>query len=227
VAILLMSKDKYYKQLTEAGLFQGFETDEVSSMINCLKPRFADFEKGQAVALHGNDFTGVGIVVCGKVKIQKETISGKMILLDELGPCEMFGAGLSISKITKMPVSIWAAVETAVLFFDLNRLIFTCSSECTFHKRLIRNMFVVMSSKIVEKTKKITILKNATTRDKLMAFFEIQMEEANSRQFTITLNRNELADYIGSNRSAMSRELHNMRNEGIIEFNGNHFYILK
>jgi len=219
--------EKYFSKLAQSGLFGGFSVNEISDMAACLGAKVAAYEKGRAIFMQGDEIPDVGIIIEGRVKIQKENVSGKTIMLDELGPGEIFGAGFCACDTAKMPVGVWAAVDTVVMFVEYNRIITTCRSACEFHRRLIRNMFLIMSDKLASKSKKISILKNTTTKEKLMAFFEMQSEKSNSPEFVVEFSRGELAEYIGSNRSAMSRELHSMRAEGLIEFNGKHFKMIR
>ena len=218
---------EHIEKLKFAELFKGLNSEELSSITRCIHPKYAVFEKGTPIAMQGDMVPQAGIILHGKAVVQVEHISGDTLLLEEIKAFDMFAAAMAGSGVAKMPVSIWAATETAVFFFDINRTITTCKEDCYFHKKLVENMFRVLSKKLLSKTRQVSILKNTTTREKLMAFFEVEIEKARARHFTISLNRSELAGYIGVNRSSMSRELSNMQKEGLIEYKGNSFCVKK
>ena len=218
---------EYIEKLKLTELFKGLNSEELTSIARCIHPKYAVFEKGAPIAMQGDIVPQAGIILYGKAVIQVERISGDTLLLEEIKAFDMFAAAMTGSGVTKMPVSIWASTKTAVVFFDISRTIATCKEDCYFHKRLAENLFRVLSKKLLSKTRQVSILKNTTTREKLMAFFEVEMEKTGTRHFTISLNRSELAGYIGVNRSSMSRELSNMQKEGLIEYKGNSFCVNK
>lgn len=161
----------------------------------------------------------------GKAKIQTEDIKGNVAILEELNAGDIFGESSISTKSPKLPINIWSIMKTTVIFIDYNKIMSICPTDCEFHRRLVRNTLEMMAGKLITVNQKVAILQNQTIREKLMAFFETHMELSGSRRFSISLNRSALAEYIGTNRSALSRELCNMRNEGLIEFERNTFYV--
>lgn len=218
--------EKYLKLVKAVGLFQGFKEDEIIAMLKCLSPNFTVYSKDEAIALQDDEIFQAGIIIGGKATVQKEGVHGNLAILDELLPGDIFGKSFIGAKTVKMPASIWAVAQTTVIFFDYSRLFTTCPANCEFHRKLIGNIFESMSVKIISLNQKISVMKNSTIRGKLTAYFENRREASGSDTFTIPLNRSELAEYIGANRSAVSRELNNMQNDGLIEVRGNVFRIM-
>ena len=87
-------------------------------------------------------------------------------------------------------------------------------------------MLGLIASKNLMLTNKISHLVKRTTREKLLSYFSEQAERAGSSSFTIPYNRQELADYLSVDRSAMSTELGKLRDEGLLEFRKNEFTLL-
>jgi CRP-like cAMP-binding protein len=85
-------------------------------------------------------------------------------------------------------------------------------------------MLKLLAKKNLMLNQKIEILSKRTTKDKLTCYFDFIRGAA--KRFTIPFNREELARYLCVDRSAMSSELCKMRDEGLIEFNKNEFFIL-
>ena len=103
------------------------------------------------------------------------------------------------------------------------RIIETCSQSCIFHSQLIHNLLKIVARKNLMLNQKIDFISRRTTREKLMAYLTAQAKAADSRIFSIPYNRQELADYLGVERSAMSAELGKLKKEGTIDFHRNHF----
>jgi len=112
-----------------------------------------------------------------------------------------------------------------VLFIDYKKIVHTCSSACSFHNMLIENMIKVIAEKNLMLNQKLEYVSKGTTKDKLMMYLNVQAKKNNSKKFSIPFSRNELADFLCVDRSAMSRELCRLRDEGLINFNKNSFEI--
>ena len=113
-----------------------------------------------------------------------------------------------------------------IMFIDCKRIIKTCNNACVFHWNLIENMLSMIARKNIMLNQKMEILSKRTTREKLLAFFNTQVQMNHSKKFSIPYNREGLAFYLCVDRSALSRELSNMRDEGLLKFNKNEFEIL-
>ena len=108
------------------------------------------------------------------------------------------------------------AEEADVLFLDVGRVLTMCSSACAFHARLIRNLLAILARQNLQLTRKMEHITQKTTRKKLLSYLSFQAEREGSQAFRIPYNRQELADYLGVDRSAMSAELARMQREGIL-----------
>ena len=105
-----------------------------------------------------------------------------------------------------------------MLLLDINLMLRTCNKACQFHQRLISNLLKIIATKNMILTRKMSYITHKTIRGRLLAFLEDQAERAKSNIFEIPFNRNELADYLCVDRSAMSRELGRMKKEGLLDF---------
>ena len=102
-----------------------------------------------------------------------------------------------------------------------------CPSACAFHNRLIRNLLTLVSRKNFQLNRKLEHMSKRTTREKLLSYLSMESKKANASTFTIPFNRQQLADYLSVDRSAMSNELCKLRDAGILEFNKNTFTIFE
>lgn len=218
---------KYFEVLETNPLFKEIEVENLEKLLHCLSGKTTTYKKNDFILLWGDPVLFLGIVLTGSVKIIKEDLAGNINILATLGVNEVFAEALACTGIKESPVSVQAEEESEILFIDCRRIITSCSAACEFHTRLIENLLGLMAKKNIMLNQKIEILSKRTTREKLWMFFEIHSRMSNSKRFLIPYNREALAHYLGVDRSAMSRELCLMRDEGFIKFNKNEFEILK
>ena len=215
-----------YTQVLESNLlFQGIGTGELDDMLRCLDVRTARYPKDSAIFLTGNPPRWVGMVLKGTVQVVRDDIFGNRSILAKLLPGDLFGEAFACAESNALPVSVLAVTDCDVLLMDYRRIITTCSSSCVFHSRLIENMMRILAQKNLNLNQKIEILSTRSTREKVMAYLSIQAAGQGSSRFDIPFNRQELADYLSVERSALSRELGAMEREGLISFSKNSFQL--
>jgi len=205
-------------------LFGGIAYNEFERMFACLSARIARYKKNRIILLSGDAVAFVGLILSGGVRIIKEDENGNASILAELSAPEMFGEILACAGIKNSPVTIFAAADTEILMLDNKKIMTSCGAECPWHKRFIQNMLTMIAKKNFLLNRKIEILSKRTTREKLMCYFDLQRRGA--KKFAIPFNREELADYLCVDRSALSRELCKMRDLGLIRFHKSTFEIL-
>jgi len=215
---------KKYEIAKKSLLFQAINFSEFETMLTCLSSKTSTYKKGDIILLSGDLINFVGLILSGSIKIIKEDMNGKVTILTRLGVSEILGEVFACAEIFHSPVTVQAMEETEILFFDYNKVSTSCTNACHFHARLIKNMLRLLAQKNLMLTQKNEILSKRTTRDKLLCFFDFQRGSA--RKFTLPFNREEMANYLCVDRSAMSNELCKMRDDGLIKFNRNEFEIV-
>ena len=205
-------------------LWSGIGYSDFESMIKCMGAETRQYDKGDVVLLSGDTVNNIGFVVSGSVKVIKEDVDGNISILTELAASELFGEVFACAGIDHSPVTVQASDKCEIMFMNYRKVITSCSSACEFHSRLIDNMLKLIAQKNLLLNQKIEILSKRSTREKLLAFFD--MHRGAAKRFTIPFNREELAHYLSVDRSAMSNELCKMRDEGLIKFHKHDFEIL-
>ena len=211
--------------LSKSDLFRGVD-DDLEKIISCLNGAVKKYESGEILIHTDSLVTSIGIVLSGGAHITKEDIEGNRIIIANIEEGEMFGEAIAGSKAKKSPVTVITATGCEVIYIDINRVIMTCGSACPFHTQLIKNLIEIISAKNLFLNSRIDVLTQKTLRDKLIAFLGAEMKKRGSSQFSVNFSREELADFLFANRSAVSRELSLMQAEGLIKFNKNKFKIL-
>ncbi|MDD2497010.1 MAG: Crp/Fnr family transcriptional regulator [Desulfitobacteriaceae bacterium] len=199
-------------------LFQGINADELNIMFGCFKPRTARFRKNDCIAIAGERFNGIGVLLSGEVAVTKENAAGNRMILTVLSSGEIFGEMAAFSKFKVWPATIIAQKESIVLFLSSESIVGECEKRCAWHKRLVLNMLRILSDKALTLNKKLEYLSIKSMRGKISAFLLEQFKKTGQEVFIMPLKRSELADFLNVTRPALSREFCRMRDDGIIEF---------
>lgn len=218
---------QYLSVLKSTQLFFGLSEEEISSLLSCLNAKIKHFKKGEYVFSQGERLGDVTILVEGSLYIQKDDYWGNRSILGQVAPGEMFGESYVAPQSTPLLHDVIATEDSAVMFFDVKRILTTCSSACRFHTLVVQNMFFAISEKNRALVQKIGHMSKRTTREKLLSYLSEQAKKQQSSQFTIPFNRQQLADFLSVDRSAMSGELCKLRDEGLLSFKKNQFTLCK
>lgn len=210
-------------QILQDSVFTGITIDEIKEMLTCLSARERTFSKDEMIYSYGEHITCLGIVLEGSVHIVKEDFWGNANLMSECMPGDVFGEAYAITPSESLEMNIFAASECRVLFLEVAKVLSVCSSACEFHNRLIRNLLTLVSRKNFQLNRKLEHMSKRTTREKLLSYLSLESRKSGSASFTIPFNRQQLADYLSVDRSAMSNELCKLRDEGILTFQKNNF----
>lgn len=211
--------------LSKSKLFSGMGQEEIDSLLHCLGASFGKFEKGQFLLSEGDPIRQIGILFTGGADIIKEDAFGRRSIVNTIGPLDMFAEALVCAEVEESPVSVVANEEGWLCFIDYKRIITTCTSACGFHSRLIQNMLNIIATKNVMFNKKMDYLLIKSMRERITAYLLDQAKAKKNMSFTIPFNREDLADFLAVDRSALSRELSKMKSEGLIEYKKNNFQV--
>lgn len=218
--------EKYLEILKPCPLFAGIDECELQTLLGCLSAIERSYEKNDFIFMADDIVTVIGVVLSGSVHIIQEDFWGNRTILARIESGDLFGEAFSCAETEKLPVSVFAAEASGILLIDYHKIITACSSACTFHTGLIKNMLRILARKNVMLTQKIEFITQRTTRGKLLSYLSAQARQAGRGSFEIPFDRQQLAEYLSVDRSAMSNELSKMRDDGILKFHRNHFELI-
>lgn len=218
--------EKYIPILKRTQLFSGVGEEEIGAMLNCLQAKLCTYKKGEYVLRQGEHLDKILVLVGGKLHIQRDDYWGNRSIINMVSVGEMFGEAYVAPESGTLMNDVLAVEDSVVVFFDVKRIITVCSSACRFHSIVVQNLFFAISEKNRKLVQKITFMTKRTTREKLIAYLSEEAKRQNSSSFFIPFNRQQLADFLSVDRSAMSNELCKMRDEGLIEFEKSCFKLL-
>lgn len=214
-------------QCRDVPLFQHIDEAELTTLLSCLNARQQTVEKGDFILHQGQAPSQVGVVLEGQVHILKEDVFGNRTILASLSPPQVFAEVFSCAQVDRLPVSVQAATPCKLLMIDYRRIIHQCPAACNFHGRLIENMMRILAQKNLMLNRQIGHLSRRSTREKVLSYLAEQAQQQGTRHFTIPFSRQELADYLCVERSALSATLGNLQREGMIAFHRNAFELLR
>lgn len=211
---------------TSIPLFEGLTPKEIFKLLDCTNSHIKQFNKDEPIIWEGDSSNIVGVVVSGKVQVLKADFEGDLAIITEVIPGELFGEVFACANLPAMPVSVFSAEKSTIMLLDLKKMLNTCSNSCPFHSKVIQNLLQIISQKALTLNRRIEILSKRTTRDKLICYLSMEYNRNNRTKFEIPFNRQQLADYLCVERSALSAEMSRMKKEGIIDYRKNEFWLL-
>ena len=211
--------------LLTSPLFSGMSELEIERALKIFDAVEKQYAKNEIIAQTGTKLTRFGIVLEGTVQVNFIDIDGNLVLMASVTAGDAFAESLCWLKVQEIPVTITAFSDARVLWLDPSVLSSNCDDGLV---TMLRNRFVsILASKTLTMNDRVQVLSKPTLRQKIITFLSQYSNKNSSKTFSIPFDRESLALYLGVNRSALSRELSAMKNEGIIDFYKNTFKILK
>lgn len=214
---------KYIGVLKNAKLFAGVSETEIEAMLACLGATLGKYKKGEYVFRAGEHIRNIMVLVEGNLHIQRDDYWGNRFIINPISLGEMFGEAYVSPNSGTLLNDVVAVEDSTVIFFDVQRILAVCPAACKFHSLTIKNLFFAISDKNRKLMAKLGYISNRTTREKLLSYLSDEAKKQSSSTFVIPFNRQQLADFLSVDRSAMSNELCKMRDEGLLEFEKNKF----
>jgi len=216
---------EYIEVIKNIDLFAGIDKEDMTSMLDCVEAKARRFRKGDIILLAGDKPLYVGVVITGELHITREDIDGNRSLIASIPPGQAFAESLCCADVPESPVTVTAAAGSTVLMLNFSRLLRTCPNSCAFHSRLIQNMLELLAKKNLFLQSRMEIISLKTIRAKVVRYLQAFTRPPGT-EIMIPLNREQMADYLCVERSALSHELARMREDGIIDYRKNRFTFL-
>lgn len=217
--------EEYFPLLRRTQLFSGLTDAELAEMLVCLQGRQAAFYKGEYVYQQGERIGSITILLEGCLHIQSDDYWGNRSIISTLRAGEMFGAAYAVPEGEPLRNDVVAVEDSTVLFLEVRRLFTVCPSGCKFHALVVQNLFLALSAKNRSLMQKLDHITKRSTREKLISYLSEEARRCGSASFSIPFDRQQLADYLSVDRSAMSKELCRMRDDGLLSFEKKHFVL--
>lgn len=209
-----------------ADLFSGFDADELRRVTDCLGMRVRTFARGETLLASGERPRSVTLVLDGTVYASRLDEHGSRDLVAAIGMGEVFGENVLSEPDGASRVTVTGAVPGEVLELGMDKIVDPGGPLCELRSRVVENLLRIMAVRTRRLGAKLELLGTRSLRERIARFLHEEQECAGSPQFTIVFSRAELADYLGADRAALSRELARMKAAGLIDYHRNSFAVL-
>ncbi len=195
-------------------LFYGISNREKEKILAYLEAHTLTFKKNMTILGSVKQENIISIIVNGHLQIIKTDYNGNRTIMEELFENDIFGT--TISSINNDEYSIITKEDSKIIIIYFDEII-NNDLNYPYFNQFLKNLLNIITKKINSNNERMEILTNKTIRNKLLAYFRIMSRKNNSRVIYLPYNYIDLADYLAIDRSAMYRELKNLKEEGLIE----------
>jgi len=218
--------ENYNLLLQRSRLFDNISEDEMQKLYKCIDASRRLIEKDTFVFRAGDDARWVYLILSGSLHIVDEDFWGNRTIIETMESYTLFGEAYIMASVQTYLVSVIAGENSTILQIDPAKLLKTCPSECSCHIRLVENVAHILSEKIVRLTEKVGHIAQRSLREKILSYLSKCARKAQSNSFYIPYSRQQLADYLCVDRSALSHELSKLQKSEMIKYNKNYFELL-
>lgn len=206
-------------------VFYRIERGELKKLFMCLKVKEKTYTKDEYIYRAGDMIDSFGIITSGSANLLKDDAWGNAQILDHIGKGQIFAETYACIGTEPLMINVQASEETTAVFFNIRRLLEGCCSSCSFQGRLVRNLLQVMAQKNLNLTRKIDLITPKSIRERIMTYLSGEAVKQGQDAFRIPFNRQQMADYLSVDRSALSKELSKLKNDGFIDFKKDYFIL--
>jgi len=205
---------KLTAKLKNCDLFQNISEEEIKSILSSITYRTKSFSKNQVLAFEEDHITEIGIILHGQIEMQKIFSSSKTISITKMKSGDVFGEVIVFSNTKQYPVTIISTTHSIILFISKNDILKTCKLSTPF----LENLIGLLSQKTLLLSNKLTLLSYKTIREKIANYLLSEFKKENSLTIKLHTTKKKLSEHLGITRPSFSRELINMKEEGLIKY---------
>lgn len=210
--------------VTNAPIFSGISEKNAEKISKCFNAKFTYHDKGEIILSTDVVTERIGVIISGFVLITQTDLRGNRNIISIIGEGGVFAEAFAWSG-TTLDEDVEAGANCIIMWLDTKKFFSRCANACKFHDTFISNLQRVMAAKTLNMNLKIKHISQRSTRDKLLSFLSSESKKNGGGEFTITFSRQQLADYLCVDRSAMCAELSKLQKDGVINYNKNKFVI--
>lgn len=210
-------------QLSKCVLFKDIKKEDIINILNKVPYTIINYNKDELIAIEGEDCHSLGIILKGKIEIQKVFPSGQVTTINNFKEGNVFGESLIFSDKHTYPATITAMEHAEIMFIKKDDIV----KLSMLNSKILTNLVSVLSDRILMLNNRISNLSQDTIRKKISNYLLYEHKNQNTTTLTIPFTRKKMAELLNIPRPSLSRELTNMKNEGIIDFSKNTIEIVK
>ena len=211
-----MDYTPYYPVLRRTRLLRGMSDEDLTTLMTCFAPRVRRYAKGELLLMAGYETREVGIVLEGAITASKPLADGSTVVIARMEAGGVFADVLAGGR-SRSPVNVAAAEECLALYLPCDALLRPCAALHSAHLKLLQNWLETISDKYFTLDRRLELICCKSLRGRICMWLLDQRAQHGADTFTTQMTRAELAAFLNCDRSALSRELSRMQEEGAIE----------
>ena len=215
------------KTIKKYNLFKGLEDNEIIALLRCFNAKVMIFKERKHIISHGEKWQTLYFILSGHARDTWFDQEGNINTYVDYMPGDIIGLEHASNTSKTATSTIIAMKDTTVLALDNYRFLNPCQNFCPRHSKILNKAFVLLSKQNQTLLNRINELSMGSTKKKVLCYLSNIKQKEKSNEFDIPYNREELANYLGVERSALSKELSDLQKQGYIQFHKNHFIIKK
>lgn len=208
-------------------LFQGIDKQDLSALLHCLHAQTIQVDKNTLVWRIGDKVDACALVISGTLRAESVDENGSRSIIATHGPGALVGDVLMATPQSRSPVYVIACENSELLMLPYKRIMDGCSKCCTCHSRLRENLMGEIAQKFWFQRRKSAYLAQRSLRRRISMYLVDESRRRNTDTFSLGITREDLANLLSVNRSALSRELGRMKADGLIDCYRDTFRVLK
>ncbi|OUQ22027.1 hypothetical protein B5E80_15945 [Flavonifractor sp. An135] len=221
----MMDQETMLAVLKKGLLFRNMEDREILEALGTIASHRRVYPKRTLVMRDGDPMTQVGVILSGNLHLFHIDANGNSNLMENLGTGEAIGLLNAIGDY-RLHISAEATTETEILFLNVSQLLRQHVLTAPVQIRFLQNLTLAVAQQAHRLTRKLEDSIRRSTQERLQDYLSGEFHKAGRRTFSIPLNRQDMADFLFVDRSAMSNELCKMRDEGLLKFEKSKFELL-
>ena len=214
----MITNQDYLYSIRRCYLFDGIEDEQIPDAIKLLNGQMKKIRKDTFIVKLGGKMTSAGLLLKGRIESSFQNENFDQITMHTFSDGYLFGEALVINGAKNSPVQVRAVEDSIVLFIDLE-MIYTVADSSPIRTLLAENLIKSLAKKNLILNQKVRILSQKSLRDRVYIYLASLPKDKNG-YVKIPFTQTALAEQLGVNRSALSRELGRMQNEGVLKVDG-------
>lgn len=207
-------------------VFDKITQEEYDELISCGGIRTVEYKKGTVLFQTGDQTEEFGILLSGKIHIENIDLWGNRMILHNISEGQAFAETYAFCKVPIM-VDVTAVEDSKVLFVDIGVLLSCGNQAKSWYNKLLYNLLVLSTEKNLAWSSRVFCIASKSIRTRVMTYLSSEAVRCGSTEFTVPFDRQQMADYLNVERSALSKELGRMQKEGILTFRKNKFHLYR
>ena len=217
--------EKYFYLFEKCSLFRNIPEGSYNRALEYLRAKKRDFNKGEFILHIGDKFHHAGLILEGTIECSYQDTDFNKFNMNHFSKGGLFGESMACAEILQSPMQIIAITDCAILFLDY-RVLYDIKIKYEYQIQLSANLLRIFSQQNFFLNQKVRILSQKDLRKKILIYLHsLQPDEAGFR--TLPFSKTALAEFLCVNRTALSREIRRMSDEGILSMNKRKFILFK